>query len=270
MAYTFAADILMAGILAASASLVILASVKKEFLTKHRPVDLLIALIPYALCCTAFRVLYDLGMAEYSPLPLKFGFYTIGFGMLATIPLAFMFAARFSIWLAKSTSQEAIVVFKRIGYKVALPTMAFLAGIIVFPGKVFAALLLAGILWVGLLILSLPFGKFLGTEWDGKYSGLAQAVILTQAIDASATYAILRTMPETFVEEHVIPRLLIGWLGPWSFLLLKAAFTLLALWLIVRVLDRWDSRLATSAALFLVFLGIITGTRNLVLLGTMA
>jgi len=267
MVYTLATDLLMATILAASAFLCVFAFIKRNLYTLGKQSEMLFALIPYALCCAAFRVLYDLGMTEYSSSPLKFGFYVIGFGMLASIPLSFMFAIRFSIWLGKSTNSDSLLIFKRIGYRIAIPTLAFLAGMLAFPGRVFAALILAGLLWLGLLILTFPFEKLFGIGPEEKYSTLAKAVILTQAVDASATYAILSAMPGAFVEEHFIPRVLIGFFGPWSFFLLKAAFVLIALWLIARVLDGLDERLATSAAQFLVCLGIVTGVRNLVLLG---
>ena len=90
--------------------------------------------------------------------------------------------------------------------------------------------------------------------WSVENAGILSAHML----DASATFVALSMFG--YLEQHVVPRLLIGFMGPGSMFILKLAIVLPTLWIIDKYADDGDFKNFLKIVVFI--LGFAPGMRD--------
>ena len=86
------------------------------------------------------------------------------------------------------------------------------------------------------------------------------AILSAHFLDATATVVALTHFG--YVEQHVVPRLLFPFLGPYAMFLLKALVVLPALWAIDRYAE--DPQMRRFIKLVVLILGLAPGLRNMI------
>lgn len=121
------------------------------------------------------------------------------------------------------------------------------------------------LLWTGLFFAWRPILARLGhSPLTNYYHTLLSkenlAILSVHFLDATATVVALSHFG--YLEQHVVPRALFPFLGPYAMFLLKGVVVLPALWAIDRYAD--DPRFSKFLKLVVLILGLAPGLRNLV------
>ncbi len=119
--------------------------------------------------------------------------------------------------------------------------------------------------WPVMLILALTAGwtaLFLGySKWQPKLMSRVNAGLLSaHMLDASATVVAVALFG--YLEQHVVPRLLFGLAGPYSFFILKFAVIWPVLWLIDRYTEPGSFR--NFLKIVILILGFAPGLRTVI------
>ena len=200
-----------------------------------------LALLPYIFLGSVLRALKDSGFL-ISPLfvtPLIYLF-------IFTFTLALLV---FSLFLEKKTKIPFQSYFFSFGF--------ILAGIFFTQLQFVNFTAAAQILGLDLLIFLLVFG--LGNYTKLTKSFWNKSVIFSQLFDASSTFVSLQFWG--YSEQHVLPNLIFGFFGNWSFFIVKLVVALLLLYIIDSSIK--NKNFGNWIKLVVIILGIALGTRDL-------
>ncbi len=219
----------------------------------------LIALLPFIVLGSSFRVLEDLKLLARSCNPLSLSFYTITPGIYIATGALTILALWVSVNLAKKNPEKTFFYFKIGGAVLALPALVFvLTQTIVWNG----------VLGVLVLTLLLTVVAVLGTRFFSKTktlfsSRMNQLVFLGQMLDASATFVSIEFF--TCGEQHVLSAGIINAFGPFSFVIVKFALMLLVLYYADREVE--DPKTRDFVKIIIAIIGFAPGIRDTLTLG---
>jgi uncharacterized membrane protein len=212
---------------------------------------LVVAIFPYIIFGAGIRVFRDAKILT-SDLFVTPNIY----GFVATIVIAIIFI---SLYLQK---KKGIPYFKSVfwlGLFLSLITIPFLK--IVNPYGIFLVLV-----FISPWLLLFCFFKRWGLE--------NRMTTLVQLFDATVTFVALNYFSKPmasgffgFVEQHVVPKFIIGLFGPISFVFVKLIVVVTILILIDKLSD--DKEFNTYLKICIGVLGAATGTRDFIALATL-
>ncbi len=224
-----------------------------------------IALLPYIVLGSAIRVLEEpysnAHVLARSVNPIEPGFWVITPGIYVTIAVFAVLSLLFSLWISRKSPKNDfsyLKPFQIIGAVPAAILVIFCLSRITQPLHFVLILCLAFVSFGAVfLVLKALKSKLLS-------SNLNKAVLFGQCLDASSTFAALQFF-SGFMEQHFLPRAVMGSLGPISFYFLKIPLVLLVLYFVDRYVE--DKNLGGFIKFFVAVLGFATGTRDLFSVG---
>ncbi len=214
----------------------------------------LLALLPFIIFGSSFRILEDLKLLERSCNPLELSFYTITPGVYIFIGALTILALLISIWLGKQIRQKPVLIFGGIGALLALAMLFVLAPHIESWRVVGGIVALAGL---ATLLARFLTGFHVKTK-PILQSGLNQLVFFGQLLDGSATFVAIQFY--SFSEQHVLSNAIIQVFGPFSFVIVKFVLMLLVLYFTDKEIE--DPHLRGFAKVFIAILGFAPGIRD--------
>jgi uncharacterized membrane protein len=184
----------------------------------------LLALIPFILFGSAFRVLEDLHLLQRSCNPFSPWFYTISPGIFIAVAVLTIVSLQIGIWIAKKNHPKAMKIAFGIGLVMAIPVVVFLS---------LRFRVLDGFLGVLVLSLAITMIAYFGTRLFQKTrtvleSRLNQLVFFGQMLDASATFTAIQFYHCS--EQHVLSSGIINSFSPFAFVIVKFVLILLVLY----------------------------------------
>ena len=219
-------------------------------------IKFMLALLPFVVFGSAFRVLNDIGIFSKSCNPLEFGFYTFTRGIwFLTAGLAIL-----GIFIAKKTSNGNHEKFCKnlaiMGLLISVPIVLYLFTVFKTWDGFFLVLIAAAL--VTLVI------KFLAQikEKDFFKEKLNVLVLGGQVLDATAT--IVATNLYNCGEQHPLSDSILG-VNPLLFLVVKIVLALLIIHYVDKDIE--DTRLRNFIKIAVIILGFATGTRDVLTLG---
>lgn len=221
-----------------------------------------LSLLPYIILGSAIRVLEEpysnAHVLARSVNPLEPGFWTITPGIYVTIAVFAILSLLFSLWLSRKKSFSYLKPFQIIG---AVPA----AGLVIFSlSRMTHPLQFLLIFCLALISFGIVFAIFRASKSELLSSSLNKAVLFGQCLDASSTFTALQFF-SGFMEQHFLPRAVMGSFGPISFYFLKIPLVLLVLYFVDRHVE--DKNLGGFIKLFVAVLGFATGTRDMFSVG---
>ena len=219
----------------------------------------ILALLPYILFGSAFRVIQDMGIFSRSFNPLEFGYYTYTPGIwFLTAFIAFAGIA--FAWLADKKFKTGFhKPFAAFGLLFSLPVLAF--DVLNFKpasaGGVFLALAMVGfaVLAAKLLLEKLLKNRLL----ENRFNLL---VVAGQALDGSATF--VATQVFSCGEQHPLSSAILG-VYPVAFVIVKVVLAIVILHYIETEIQ--NENLRGFAKLLLLVLGMAPGLRDMITVG---
>ncbi len=215
-----------------------------------------VALLPYSLLGSSFRVLEDLRLLERSCNPLEAGFYTYTPGIYIAIFALVIAAIAVSRIASKKFEKNFYKVFGGIGLLLALPIIGFeILQFQAWLGFLGVIAMTAGISWIVVKATE----RFRKGFFSNKLNMLALG---GQVLDGSATF--VATQFFRCGEQHVLSDIVLQ-LFPFGFVLVKIGLILAILHYVDREIQ--NENLRNFIKLFLIILGFATGLRDLMTLG---
>jgi uncharacterized membrane protein len=224
-----------------------------------------LAIIPFILWASTTRVLHDaafsgrlspeLNSFYSSPIFPTPGSYIITFALALVTLLVSLLVQRYSgiaYWKTMITTGTALT----------------LVNVILLPvATLFPLWLIGGVtlLWAGFFFSWRPLLSRFGTLPISNYYHVLLTrenllILSAHFLDATATVVALTHFG--YVEQHVVPRFLFPYFGPYAMYLLKALVVLPALWAIDRYAE--DRQFRKFLKIVVLILGLAPGLRNLV------
>lgn len=217
----------------------------------------MLALMPYVVFGSTFRVLEDLQILPRSCNPLELGFYTYTPGIYFVTFAVTIAMLALSMKISKKWNGDFYRLFGCIGIIIMVPVVAFLLlNLKAWEGfalTLFLVLLIAGIVWIAM--------KKIRKEFFADKLNLL--VVASQALDGSAT--VVATNFYRCSEQHVLSNVVLD-LHPAAFIVLKVLLALLIVYYVDKEIK--NENLRGFIKVFLIILGFATGTRDLFSLGT--
>ncbi|HLC92659.1 MAG TPA: DUF63 family protein [archaeon] len=216
----------------------------------------MLALLPFVLFGSTFRVLNDMGFFAKTCSPLELGFYTFTPGiwlLTAAITIAALLVAK---KIAGENERRFYNYFTAIGMVFAIP-------VIIYEFTVFKA-------WSGFLIslgiaTAVTFGaKFLAElKWKEMFKDKLNILVLAgQAMDGSATF--VATNLYRCGEQHPLSEAILG-VNPALFILVKAVIAILIIYSVDSEIQDENTRSFIKVAVAI--LGFAPGLRDLFTVG---
>jgi len=216
----------------------------------------MLALLPFVIFGSAFRILNDIGILNNTCNPLDFAFYTFTPGIwLLTAGITII-----ALLIAKKTSngneEKFYKHFGGIGVLIAAPILLFLFTIFKVWDGFFLVLFLAAIITL--------FVKFLvGLKYKNFFKDKLNILVLGgQVLDSTAT--IVATDVFNCGEQHPLSQTILG-VHPGLFILVKVLLALLIIYYVDKDIE--DERLRNFIKIAVIILGFATGTRDVLTLG---
>jgi uncharacterized membrane protein len=229
-----------------------------------------LAILPFIFWASTTRVLHDAAYAgRLSPALNQFysspffptpGSYIITFILaLFTLLLSLLIqrAVRIPYWKSMLTIGTALTLFNLTMLPVVTPLPLYIIGGL--------ALLWAALFFSWRIILPrlprLPISNYYHTLLSRENL----AILSAHFLDATATVTALTLFG--YLEQHVVPRLLFPYLGPYAMFLLKIMVVLPALWAIDRYAD--DPQFRKFLKIVILILGLAPGLRDMLRLAAL-
>lgn len=254
--YNLVNTIVYAGILLAVAFWLVLPGLKRSGLPlDHR---FLLAVIPFILFGSSFRILEDLRLLQRSCDPFSIWFYTITPGIYIAIGMLTILALWLSLKIGKKDAEKTLKIFGGIGLLFALPVLVFLLSRFTVWNGFFGVLFLAA---------ALSFIAKHGTKLWKKTkpileSKLNRMVFLGQMLDASATFTALQFY--NCSEQHVLSAGIINSFGPFAFVVVKFVLMLLVLYYADQEVE--DPKTRDFIKILVAIIGFAPGIRDVLTL----
>lgn len=221
----------------------------------------LYAILPFIFWASTTRVLHDAAVAGALSEPLHSfyispflptpGSYLITFGLALGVLLA-------SLLVQKSLGKAYWKVMASAGWVLVGVNLLLLPWASLFPLLVIISLT---VVFSGVFFLSGRLSRLGRIRVStGLFSMQNNVIMGAHFLDASATVVALSLFG--YLEQHVVPRLVIGGLGEPSMFLLKAAVVLPVLWVIDRYTEEGDFR--NLLMIVVLILGLAPGVRDTV------
>lgn len=217
-----------------------------------------LAILPYILFGSSFRVLEDMGIFARSVNPLEFGYYTYTPGIYIAVALITLIALKISRFLSRKYKMDVYKTFAGIGLLFAVPVVLFeFSQFQAWEGFIY----IIGLVLVATYLTVAIVKKLLKNKLlDDNLNKLALA---GQALDGFATYVAIGVY--NCGEQHVLSGGVINIFGPLSFPIVKIVLIVLILYYIDREVEKDNFR--NFLKLFIIILGFATGTRDLFTVG---
>jgi len=223
----------------------------------------MLALLPYVILGSTFRVLEDMSLLPRSCNPLELGFYTYTPGIyIFTFAITILMLA-LSWVISKRNDGDFYKLFGSIGVILMAPIVAFnLLNFEAWPG--FFAIVIGVIAITGITYFVMKKVK------EGFFKdNLNLLAVSSQLLDGTATVIATSGIPFTNIvyncgEQHVLSEVVLG-VHPFAFVILKLVLILLILHYVDKEIK--DPNLRGFVKVFLIILGFATGTRDLFTLG---
>ncbi len=250
--YNLVNTIVYAAILLAVAFWLVLPWLKRSgFPLDHR---FLLAVIPFILFGSSFRILEDLRLLQRSCDPFSVWFYTITPGIYIATGILTIVALWLSLKIGKKDAEKTLKIFGGIGLIFALPVLVFLLTRFTVWNGFFGVLFLAAVL---------SFIAKHGTKWWKKTkpileSKLNRMVFFGQMLDASATFISIQFY--NCSEQHVLSAGIIGSFGPFAFVVVKFALMLLVLYYADKEVE--DAKTRDFIKILVAIIGFAPGIRD--------
>ncbi|MFH1751591.1 MAG: DUF63 family protein [archaeon] len=216
-----------------------------------------IALLPYIVFGSALRIFEESYSAIFlwtrSYNPLELGFYTLSPGIYFLMIAIVLISIGISFLLKRYLNWDWLKTFTIIGLILAIPMVIHHLLFLTHPLEFL-------FIPIATLILSFVVIKVFDlTKISLLKNNLNKLVLISQTLDATATVTAL-TFFTGFGEQHFLSRTLMDTFTPYSFIVVKIALALIAVYFI----DKWikDENLNHFIKLFIIILGFATGTRD--------
>lgn len=219
----------------------------------------MLALLPYILFGSAFRIIEDMRMFPRSPSPLEFGYYTGTPGiwlLVGGFTIAALFAAMF---LSKKSGKDFYIIFAAIGSAACVPVLVFdfLHFVAWFEFMLIIAMVLAVTGATYLVVERIKKGFF-------KNDLMNTLAVGSQALDGNATFVATQVM--RCGEQHPVSEMLLESTGfPAAFILVKVLLVLLIVYYVDKEIK--SENLRGFIKMFIIILGAATGLRDLLTVG---
>jgi len=218
-----------------------------------------LALLPYILFGSAFRVIQDMGIFSRSFSPLEFGYYTYTPGIWF-LTAAVAFAGIAFAWLAsKRFNAEFHKPFAAFGLVFSIPVLAF--DILHFNAQAVGGVFIA-LAMVAFVVLVAKFAMKKLLKSGLLENGLNLLVVCGQALDGSATF--VATQVFSCGEQHPLSNAILG-VYPAAFVVVKVVLAIVILHYIETEIK--NDNLRGFAKLLLLVLGMAPGLRDLITVG---
>ncbi|HLC79131.1 MAG TPA: DUF63 family protein [archaeon] len=215
----------------------------------------ILALIPFVVFGSAFRVLNDIGIFSKTCSPLEFGFYTFTPGIWLLTAAITIISLLIAKKLAKNEEQFPLY-FGGLGLLFALPVVIFELSIFEeWQGAAIVVALSTAITFATKFAVELKYKNF--------FSNKANILVVAgQVLDGSATF--VATHIFNCGEQHPLSATILG-VNPALFIVVKIIIALL----IIHAADSdiKDENFRNFVKLAVIILGFATGTRDLLTLG---
>ncbi|MFH1240081.1 MAG: DUF63 family protein [Candidatus Diapherotrites archaeon] len=223
----------------------------------------MLALMPYVILGSTFRVLEDMHLLPRSCNPLELGFYTYTPGIyIFTFAITILMLV-LSWKISKRNNGDFYKLFGSIGVILMAPIVAFLLlNFRAWPG--FFAVIIGVVAITGIMYFIMT--KFRKDFFKDRINLLA---VSSQLLDGTATVIATEGIPFTDIiyrcgEQHVLSEAVLG-VHPFAFVILKLILILLILHYVDKEIK--DENMRGFIKVFLIILGFATGTRDLFTLG---
>lgn len=214
-----------------------------------------LALLPYIVLGSSFRILEDMGLVGRSCNPLEWQFYTFTPGIYIATFIATIICLAISMILAKKFKKEFTLIFGITGIAIALPALLFnfskFTEWTAFLGTI--AITVAFVLGAKFIVSKLKKNFF--TE---KLNLLCLA---GQALDGSATF--VATQFYNCGEQHVVSNAVLQ-IFPLGFIIVKILFVVLLLHFLEKDIE--SKNLQNFVKVVVIILGFAPGIRDLLTL----
>ncbi len=208
----------------------------------------MLSLVPFILLGGIMRALEDAGFYQ--------GFFFVSPGIYITVFFITLGSLLLSVLLERRFKVDYWKGMLAIGATLCLVNLYFVSlfGIKHWHGvaTVFALVGFWALLFTG---IHLKFPKYLSRE--------NLPILISHLFDGSATFVALTFF--SYVEQHVLPRFLISFTGPWIMFPLK----IIVVWPVLLLIDKYveDEEFRTWLKIAVLILGLALGTRDTLKLG---
>ncbi len=250
--YNLVNTIVYAGMLLAVAFWLVLPWLKRSGLPlDHR---FLLALLPFILFGSSFRILEDLRILQRSCDPFSIWFYTITPGIYIATGILTIFALWLSLKIGKKDAEKTLKIFGGIGLIFSLPVLFFLLSRFAVWNGFFGILFLAA----ALSFVAKHGAKLWKKTKPIMESKLNRMVFFGQMLDASATFVALQF--GNCSEQHVLSAGIINAFGPFAFVVVKFALMLLVLYYADKEME--DAKTRDFIKILVAIIGFAPGIRD--------
>lgn len=223
----------------------------------------MLALLPYVILGSTFRVLEDMRLLPRSCNPLELGFYTYTPGIyIFTFAITILMLV-LSWKISKRNDGDFYKLFGSLGVILAAPIVAFnLLNFSAWPGFFAVIIGVIGITGITYFVME----KIREGFFKDRLNLLA---VSSQLLDGTATVIATNGIPFTNIiyrcgEQHVLSEMILG-VHPFAFVILKLILILVILHYVDKEIK--DPNMRGFIKVFLIILGFATGTRDLFTLG---
>jgi len=216
----------------------------------------LLALLPFILFGSVFRVLEDMHVIARSANPFEIAYYFVTPGIYLMVAAFTLIALGISMLISKKTGKDFLKIWAAIGLIPSVPIAVF--EIINFQAALGVLMVIALVAVISMAAILLF--KKLGREL--LKSNLNKAVMVSQALDGCATFVAIQFF--NCGEQHPVSGFFLDFF-PFSFVIVKIALVLLIMYYVDKEIE--NPNLRSFIKIIVAILGFATGTRDLFTLG---